>query len=161
MWWFGFHDYIYPTNLNEPFSCACSTYMYTWFTSPVILLSICGYMGSPFMCDFRVYIYNYLSWDLHLYTPSSHSTVKLRLWVLARDWQLILRVLYFTSWSSHHLSASLLNKDENFIIEKNLIGHHISWLYDWPIFCCTNSERIQILCQEVDTGRQWWEAWLG
>ena len=36
-----------------------------------------------------------LTWvldELH-YTPSSRSTVKLRLWVLAQDWQLILHVL--------------------------------------------------------------------
>ena len=53
---------------------------------------------------------------------------------------------YYTSWSSYHLSASLLDKDGEFIIEKNLIGHYISWLYGWPILCCTNSERTEKVC---------------
>ena len=54
--------------------------------------------------------------------------------------------LYYTSWSSHHLSASLLNKYENFTIEKNLIGHYTSWLYSRTILCCTDSERTEKVC---------------
>ena len=126
-------------------------------------------------CVIIGYIYNNFSWDLH-YTPSSRSTVKLRLWVLAQDWQLILHVLLlhilvlpslvskfveqrwrFHYWKEPHWSLHILAiRLTNIVLHKQREDRKGVQCAKGCDFC-----GIQISCQEAVTGGQWWEARVG